>query len=545
MSVPTTQFDFSGGMNLFADDINLGPTEYGYSFNVRNREAGLSPIRLPIEDTTLMRGKKQGIFAFDKYILAFVSGACFYKNIITDSAWIQIIDFALDPYVDNIYVALVPASTFNFKRTLINADQASGTQTNLPVNVSTVFATPSPSGLIVQDGLNQPWFIFADGTARRTQSYNEWSYSDTVDNREYVPIMKQMVYTSAGILFGMAPDGITLLRSVSGRPADFVINVDTLGNKGGDAYTTSHSIGYNQINCLDTLTSGDIFLGSQRGCVILTLNYDSTIFAEPTFSVKENFAVGVVNQYSFLQVMRIDGNSYYYFIDTDGMRTFGSDSFDDQNEGRNSIFTSNIHKALKANTLQSNTCAVVFDNYSIFSVLTQYNINKLLIVFDNLRQQWVSIDSYNIASIKQFAVADQSENPTLYAITTDDKLYKLFLSAGYAFSDAGFKATMSGSPSVQLKLDNIRTIFSDGSFSGKLNAVNYTDQTLSISVLSGLTGRPLDNILFNFDRLSSIGWKVSPRIQWQTDARLSCVEVNVTPDSSMTPMAQQISRYAK
>jgi len=545
VSVPTTQFDFSGGMNLFADDINLGQNEYGYSFNVRNREAGLSPVKLPLEDTTVPRGKKQGIFAFDKYILCFIAGAVYYKNIITDTKWTKIANFALDPYVDRVYVALVPASTFNFKRSLMNSNQVTGTQTNVPVNSESVFATPSPSGLIVQDGVNQPWFIFTDGTARRCKKYSEWDYSSTADNREYVPIMRQMVYTASGILFGIAPDGVTLLRSVTGRPADFVVNVTVSGEKGGDAYTTSHSIGFNQINCLDTLDNGDLFIGTQKTCTTLGLNYDSTIFGEPKFYVKQTFAVGVVNQYSFLQITRIDGNSYYYFIDTDGMRTFGGASFDDQNEGRNSIFTSNIHKALKTGVSQADTCGIEFDNYSIFSVLTNYNTNKLLIIFDNLRQQWVSVDNYNIASIRQFAVADQSQNPTLYAMTSDDKIYKLFSSSNYCTSDAGFRATMSGSPSVQLKLDNIRAIFSDGSIDGTSHAADYTNQVFNKTVAENLDGSALNNILYNFNRMASIGWKVSPRLQWQTNARLSCIEVNVTPQNNMTPMSQQISRYAK
>jgi len=539
------QYDFSGGMNLFADDINLATNEYGLSFNVRNRQSGLSPVKAPIKDPTIPNGKKQGLYIFDRYAICFVGGYAYYKNIILNSAWTRIANLVVDPTVDYIYVQVVPASTFNFRRVLKDPNQITGTTTQQAINSINIVATPTVSGLVVQDGINQPWIIFADGTSRRIQTYDKWSFNQDTneDNREYVPIMKQMIFTSTGILIGISPDGTTIYRSVSGRPIDFVVNVDVNGNKGGDATTTSHAVGYSVINCIATLDSGNILIGTELVTFILSLDYTQTIFDEPTFDTIQTYAVGVVNQFSFLNVIRPDGNPFNYFVDFDGMRTFGSGTLDDNNEGRNTVFTSNIHRALAIK--QSLTCAVVFDNYSIFSVKTIYSNLNLVIIYDNLRQQWVAIDSYLLTgSIKQFAVATQSSNPTLYAITDDNFLYSLFSSDSYLLSDASFKANITGSASQQLKLLDIRTIFSDGTLAGITYALDYTDTKLTTQVANSLSGNGLDNLRFNFNRQATIGWKIVPRIQWQTDARLSLIEVNAAPQNQKTPMAQQINRYA-
>lgn len=542
---PSVQYDFSGGMNLFADDINLAANEYGVSFNVRNREAGLSPVKAAILDTGLPKGKKQGLYAFDRYVITFVNGYAYYKDIILNGVWTKIADLVVDPTVERIYVQVVPSSTFDFRRVLKVVTQVTSTATTSSVNNINIITTPTQSGLVVQDGVNQPWIIFSDATARRIQTYAKWAYDPNTlsDAREYVPIMKQMIFVGNSLLIGISPDGKTIYRSVSGRPLDFVVNVDVNGNKGGDATTTSHAIGYDIINCIATLDSGDILVGSEKRTTILSLDYEQRIFDEPTFDTKQTFAVGVVNQFSFLDTLRIDGNSFYYFVDFDGMRTFGSGTLDDQNEGRNSIFTSNIHKALVSK--QTDSCGIVFDNYSLFSVKTKYSDLNLVIVYDNLRQQWVSIDNYGLTgSIKQFAVAAQSSSPSLYAITTDDKLYQIFGSDSYVLSDASFKATVTGLASVQLKLSDIRTIFSDGVLTGTVTASDYTDSRLSYNVIENLDGRLIENKRFNFNRLASVGWKISPRIKWKTDARLSLVEVNTLDQNQKTPINQQISRYA-
>src|SRR5436190_13913005 len=119
------QKDFSSGMNLFSHDANLSDTEYGLAFNVINRTSALESIKNDLEDDKAPVGKKQGIFAFDKYLVLFNSGLCYYRNV-DDETWIQVEDIFVDATVDYIFTCAFPASTFNFKRILDILNQING-----------------------------------------------------------------------------------------------------------------------------------------------------------------------------------------------------------------------------------------------------------------------------------------------------------------------------------------------------------------------------------------------------------------------------------
>jgi hypothetical protein len=115
--------------------------------------------------------------------------------------------FNCSPTVDRVYAQAVPASTFNYQRKLNDATKIEGNTANQVVSTQNIQINGTAAGLVVQDGVNQGWIILPDATARRLQRYSQW----TTTNREYVPIMKQMAYIN-GILFGVAPDGSTLLQ---------------------------------------------------------------------------------------------------------------------------------------------------------------------------------------------------------------------------------------------------------------------------------------------------------------------------------------------
>lgn len=530
------QSDFSGGMNLFQDDTNLAPNQYSTAFNVRNRSSGLSTIKSPIEDTLAPAGKKQGIYAFDKFLLLFVNGLAYTKNILNDIGWIKINDFILDPTVDYIYTSLIPASTNGFKRTLITDSQVLGSPQSIPLKFELINSTSSVAGLVVQDGINQPWFIRSDGTAIRLQKYSEWALTA----REYVPIMKQMIYNS-GILFGIAPDGKTIYRSVSDRPLDFVVNVTTTGDKGGDASTTSYGIGFNIINCLNTNTDGDLLLATDKGIVILELNFNKTLFAEPTFITKKQYAIGIVNQFSFVKY----SDAYHFLVDKDGIRTFSAEQNTDVNENRNSVFNSMISGAVSINSnpiKQTLTAVVIFNDFTIFSCKTRYSSTiNYLPIYDNTRQQWVSIDSMP-ESIKMFAVADQSENPTLYAIS-EKKLYKLF-SGNTAVADVSFRGINSGTAGITQKLDNLNTVFYNGTIAGTVYATEYENGIENKTITERLDGKNLETLRFNYMSLANQCWKSQTRLKWQNDSKLILLENNTTPITTGTTLQQMVKSYA-
>jgi len=290
--VPFTQVDFTGGMDLISPIENIGPTSYEKAFNIRARDEGLEAVKSYTKDDA-PKGKKQGIFAFENFILLFNSGTAWYKDILSaNPVWTKIQNFAMDTTVDYIYAEAVPVSKFNYERRLIDANRIDGTKLDTNVSFTTLQINATSAGLVCQDGISQPWLVLADGTARELQKYSDWSQSG---QREYVPIMTKMKYHQ-DILFGLAPDGVTLYRSVSGRPLDFVVNIDISGNKGGMADTTSYNVGVNGVTALNALKTGELFVGTKRTCHPIDLNFDKTIFAEPTFLNKKSFAAGIINQ---------------------------------------------------------------------------------------------------------------------------------------------------------------------------------------------------------------------------------------------------------
>src|SRR5882757_4947209 len=111
------QSNFRSGMNLFSHDAQLSDDEYSLAFNVINRTQALEALKEDVEDENAPAGFKQGLFAFDKYLVLFNAGLCYYKNI-NDSEWTQISDIFVDSTVPFIFGCAVPASTFNFKKVL-------------------------------------------------------------------------------------------------------------------------------------------------------------------------------------------------------------------------------------------------------------------------------------------------------------------------------------------------------------------------------------------------------------------------------------------
>ena len=522
------QADFRGGLNLFDQDIAINDNEYAYALNVRNRTTALEPIKLPAEDTTAPPGKKQGAYAFDNYLLLFCAGRCYYKNIVTDTAWTQIESLSLDPDVDYIYTCPVPASTFNYSRRLAAVEQISGTATDPGINIGNIIVNGTQAGLVVQDGKNQGWLIKPDATAVRLKNYIEWS----VEDREYVPVMKQMCFVN-GILFGVAPDGKTILRSVSGRPLDFVINVKPTGDKGGDAYTTSYRVGYDTVRYIGVLSSGELLVATDKVCYPIDLNYERTIFAEPTFRNTKQFSAGIVNQFSIVDIL-----GDYGFIDFDGVRSFNAVN-QLNNEGRNSVFSARIQGALNAK--QTTTAAVVFDNYSLFALDTVYG--NALGIFDNIRQQWVGFDDYDLdEQFKMFAVANQGTEPFLYGIT-DTKLYKLFAGTEYATADVKLKALISGDPEVQIKLKNVYAVFIGSTVAGTASVQEVCNGQANNTVTETLSVKEVQNIKFNFTTLGSNCFKSQARIRWDNDAKLLMVGANIAGMTRQTPLQQTIKRF--
>jgi hypothetical protein len=526
------QSDFSGGMNLFDQDTGIGSNQYLSAFNVRNRRTYLQPIKLPVEDIDAPLGKKQGIYAFDKYILLFAGGKAYYKDIELNSNWIRISPLLMDPTVDYIYAQAVPASTLNYSRKLTSDQNIQGTGLDSNIQTTNIIIAGNPAGLVVQDGISRPWIIFPDGTTRQLLSYTQW----TLSNREYVPIMTKMVYMN-GILLGVGSDGKTIFRSVSGRPLDFVINVDINGNKGGDATTTSYAVGFQEITAMLPLITGELFVATENICSPIEFNYDKTIFAEPTFLNRKSFASGVTNHFSIIDMV-----GDYGFIDTDGVRSLNS-IFSNGNEGRNSNFSSHLLDTLKDIKQSDVTAAVLFDNYAIFSINTSFGYVNA--VWDTLRSSWVSFDRYSdVAPIKMFAVANQSDEPTLYGIT-EDNVYKFFQSDNDAEAEVNFKNITTGECKSEIKLENFRAILNGSESGSNISATSYINEVEHKTIVESTTSDLVDNINFNFQAANAgQGWKIGMKLVWNDGSKLSLIELNGTKQAFNTALRRQAKLYA-
>lgn len=281
---------------MVLDETRVEPNQYVYAFNVRNRFDTLTPINDTLEDTTAPSGKKQGLVSVGEYLILFNDGLAYYKRV-TDSAWTQIAGFLMSTTADIFYTCLVPASTVNFKRV--------ATGDNLDVNFVLTQTSPTPQALLVQDGVNQPYVIFPDATSRVTKNYAEWS-NTVSDNREYVPIGKVMMFFD-GRTYLVSADGKFVYRSVTGRPLDFMVNIDVNGDKlpteaEGGAISTALAFGFDGVTCMAPMTPDAFFVSSLKSSVVVTVNRQTLLFREPTHNFSPFIPVGCVNERSFIDI---------------------------------------------------------------------------------------------------------------------------------------------------------------------------------------------------------------------------------------------------
>jgi hypothetical protein len=595
------QASFIGGMNLLVDDTRLpvaakyatgkspytiGYNQYRAGFNVRNRFDVLTPTHSSMQDTTAPVGNYQGLIAFGDSLILFCNGKAYFKSPLTvnvssedgyiavsPNTWQQIPNFSMDSKINRLWTIAIPVSTTNYARLSgtftgvggLPVPSASNTLTT--INISATFAG-NLSGLLVQDGINQPQFIFLDinnsnaVTCRTTQTYAEWSFpldNNTLlltgpDEREYVPIGTYMEWYN-GILFIVAPDGENIYRSVSGRPLDFVINVDQYGQKGGDATTTSYSVGVGGITCLKSLSSGALFVSAgNQVCFAVTLNTTPnapTIFGEYTFIRTFLFNAGCISDKCIIDILGDTG-----FIDLNGIRSFNAVA-SQQNEGRNSVFSATIQSLFSGIPGQDidYVSAFNFDNYALFSVNTYYGY--VIVVYDTINQCWSSIDieQTNNHSVKQFAgmTIDILE---LWAITDDNRLLQLYASDEYDTATVRFGGLCSQSPEKELQPWYLRPIFANITETFEVTAAQFVNNRMSNDTITKTvnyipvtapselefnypdTDTQVNNILYTWPNAAQ-GWKVYYVLSWTGGATLTHILTQVRSLNPMNPPTSQ------
>lgn len=550
------QKTFIEGMDLLSEETQISSNGYKMLINGRQRYSSIVPNKKHIEIEGLPSGKKQGVVGVGSYKIVFVAGEAFYQNE-GDTGWIQIPSFLMSAIEDRLWTEIVPSSTFNFGRKLpTSGDLNQAIVSSVNVNVS-----GTPAGIVVQDGQNQPWIIVFDEltgsfTARETKTYADWSNTSSVaDDREYVPIGRQMMFLN-GILFVVSRDKKRLYRSVSNRPLDFIVNVDTNGNKqasetNGGANSVSIAFDFDDITCIKPLNVPDSFIcGTTKNVRVIVLDYVYTIFGEPNFSVGAILEAGIVNQDSFVDIL-----GDYAFVDEEGVVSFNA-VHQLKYEGRNSIF-SKLLSSILVGKKQTAPRVVECDNFVLFNLET--TLGNLLAVYDTVIQRWVAIDITTVVDIIQFALTKTTDATHLYALTARGKLYEMY--SDDTEREYAILFTRSWAPetsNTEHKSQHLHTNFNLGLLDGEARAIEYVDSQEGKSLTANLTAKisyipypiqtpvipgvyvQVEPISFNFTD-GRRGKKVSYVILWNSDAELDEFTV-VTGESKTDSTRQQKAR---
>jgi hypothetical protein len=604
------QTSFLGGMNLLGDDSRLQPNQYRIGYDVTNRYDVLDPVLASVQDTTVPTGLIQELTTFGNYVICFVSGFAYYR-LYSDVVWTQINDFKMSITAPRFWSCPAPVALTNYVRFAATASSSPVTTAaspNGPINLVNVAGAAAGNlpGLLVQDNINQPQFIFINSqgipSCRVTQNLDQWmiSFTDATntvvapngDNREYVPIGNCMAWVN-GILYLVSQDTNNLLRSVSGRPLDFVVNVvNTLatntqpqsvqypdGNQvdipaftqipGGGALTTAYSVGVGNISCIRALSTGGLFVAAGNANFAVTLNQTPgapTLFGEYTFNRAYLFEATCLSDRAIIDTL---GDTR--FIDLTGVRSFNAVE-QVQNEGRNTPFTANIQGIFGSDTnpiVQSSTsaCALLFNNYEHYAVNTIFGY--AILKYDTLNSCWTSVDVQQVpgVGVKILAKIELGVR-RMFAVTTDNKLFTLYIgpnTTSPSFRSIGVCSNIlyvnqnikMNNPKYEGKLALVRGIINNISQNGTVSFVPYVNNRLTLQALqtkeftyeepkypNGIPNQLPDvdtnlyNFLFTTDDCG-MGWKVFGTFSWSTGSltQFSYTIVESTP--SNPPLSQE------
>jgi len=550
------QKSFSGGLNVQLDPSKIGDSEYPRLQNGRTRFDTVQPILKPALQTLgLPAGLVQGCYGAGQFSVVFVAGRAYFRDCsVVGSAWSQVTGFQMSATQPVIYAELVPASSINLNRVPEDTTQPSSGLKRLAT------ITGSPTVILCQDGVNQPWIILPDGTARVTQGFSAWTQA----NPEYVPIGFQMAYVpQEAVLYmvlkptaGQPTTNNKIARSVTGQPLNFAVALDSSGNALSEQATIdlSFSVSYDSITCLKATNSneGSLFVGTLRSSFLVQPNKDplTFLFGEPSiFQTIPLFTTGPLNQFS---VTELSGDMA--LVDFSGIRSFNA-VLQAKREGQNTPFSARVSRLFEG-VSQIAPCCVNFDDYALFAVNTIYG--QVLIVFDTVTGAYTAIDAWSIDGyIKQFAEVKAGGLRYLFFYTSNNKVYQAYAGAAVETVRAYIGEWMNDDARVSQKPISALTNFVNVLESGTVYATLFVDsvagatkpQPLSQTTVSqtppipfplGYSSSDLSkNITFNFPEAKS-GDKVGIYLTWDFNATLLEVQLISNDLQSNVSLEQQI-----
>mgnify|MGYP003650203928 CR=1 FL=1 len=572
------QQSFIGGMNLLVDDTRLQPNQYRLAFNCHNRYDVLDPVLTSVLDTSTPAGVMQELTTFGEYVLLFVSGNAYFRHY-SQEVWTQIPGFGMSIDAPRFWTVAIPVAVTNYGRLARTVDidgnlvfsSLAGVASS--PSIAAAFGGNTP-GLLVQDNINQPRFIYIGDNGfpvvRITQTYEQWNvvygtgdqYGTLVtDEREYVPIGSTMAWADS-ILYIASQDGNTIYRSVSGRPLDFVVNINIDGTKGGDATTTSYSVGVGDITCLRPNNDGSLFVAAGNSNFVVQKNMSNiapTMFGEFLFIRKFLFEATCLSDRTIM-----DSLGDTKFVDLTGVRSFNA-VIQERNEGRNSVFTSTIAAAFKG-IIQDYAACILYDNYEMYGMNTIFG--PAVVVYDTMTGTWTSFDTNQTggSKIKEFAKIELGVQ-RLFAITEDNKLYTLY--AGTTYDEASFltlgisaaELSQNGriaNPKNEIKMTDFRGILNRITQTSTMSVQPFVNNRLSVNspiVIKSIKYSPPDlvytgnipdlntqltNVYYTFPNLEQ-GWKVALIVSWTGGGSLTQFSANLVDITPMNPLRSQTS----
>lgn len=549
--------DFTQGLNQMTDSTKLKKGQYPLLVNGRTRFNEVEPIQKPLEmrEGLPASGVIQGNYSVGVYTIVFIGGIAYYRNMsIAGTAFVAVVGWsAMDANVTTIFAEAVSSSSLNYSR---SRSASYGVNGSFAAFVNTVGATPAC--IVCQDGINQPRLILPDGSSRLAYNYDQW----TVTDREYVPVGRQMLYSN-GVLYVV--NGNEIYRSIKGRPLDFMVVVDTAGDKladqvQGGAGAVSHKVGFAAIQGIyrTPTAEGDIFISTPQSShfirPIIDVPNGQHVFGEALYVTFDLFNTGVQNQNSFIEVL---GDNV--FIDLEGVKSFNAVK-QQKIEGNNNPFTAPVFNLFKNIQQLSTTCCAVMDNYAYFAVNTIFG--ACVLVFDMQMGVFVAIDQYaGVAAIKRFSTVRLPGVRKLLFVTVDNKIYEAFGSTDQEEVKMYIGDFISGDPNVEHQVNYVKLIMSDPEEAGTVYASLYNDgvatQTLQGSIRNPMpaityplafpngdsTIDRVRNLAFEFREFAKTSWKVGVWITWNFKCKLSQLKILSLPQTSNNAYDQEAQEH--
>lgn len=558
-----SQTSFVDGLDFLSSDIQISQFGYQWLVNARQRFGFIQANKASTKLTQFApAGKMQGLKSVGSTLILFVNGAAYFQ-FDGQVFWSKIPGFQMDAGIDRFYTEFVPDSTFNFSRALNNTKNIA----DPIVKKADVSINGTPQGLLVQDGINQPQIITFDGntnlpSARITNSFDDWE-NDGV-NQEYVPIGTIMLYVAPKLLV-VSVDKKVIYQSISGRPLDFMVNVDVNGDKLatedlGGAFTVSYAFDFDEITCLASVNIlSSFYVATRTTSRIPSFDYTNTVFGEPNVILSiPAISIGAVNEFSFLDIL-----GDYSIIDAEGIKSFNAVQ-QYKMQGKNSIFSLKLQKLLQYNpnnVIQQQTPnCVMFNDCATYSIKT--TMGNLLVIYDTILGKWVALDINECSKVKQFAVVNVNGiDKKIYAITYFNELFQLYSSSddecaalftrAFTYSQSLLDAEQqAGSMAVTVKLSTeyLKVLFDGGSYDTTCKIVEYVDGALGQSLEKDLTSRlagispPISPPVIPGTKDTCIpltytlnqgvnGNKLAYVIQWKSDAKLLAFEIQTKDDA--------------